>query len=160
MSDARKIKRVRPVKDALLKLKNLAPVQYKNADADQDYQAGFIAQDLFKVFPEYVSKAGNDNGTVPIPADDPLNPQLRKGWRVIALDVLIPWIVSALQELNTDLDQLKKKTVKRVLEVDAKVAALEARIVALEASIPTVQQKIVLVEDRVTALEKINETLP
>ncbi|HYX39927.1 MAG TPA: tail fiber domain-containing protein [Oligoflexus sp.] len=160
MGDARRIKKVRNLNNALTKLVGLTPVQYKNADNDPDFQTGFIAQDFAKVFPDYVSRSGKDNGSDTLPPEDFSKPALNRGWRVLALDVLVPWIVGAIKELSDDLDQLKKKTAKRVQEVDAKVAAFEARIAALEAAVPVNQQKIAAVEDRVTVLEKKNETLP
>jgi Chaperone of endosialidase len=161
MSDARRVKKVRSIKNALEKLLKLAPVEYKFQDNDPDFIPDFIAQDLHKVFPQFVSKIrNNDNGVDPIPPAEQQRPGFNKGWSVPRLDVLVPFIIGAIQEMAADLDQVKKRAIKQVKDLTDKVTILEARIAALEAAVPVNQQKIVILEDRVTALENNNETLP
>ena len=62
---------------------------WKNSGIKESY--GFIAQELFDVLPQYVSK-GNDT----------------TNWGVAKAE-LVPMLVKAIQELKAELDTLKNK---------------------------------------------------
>lgn len=156
MGDARRIKGLKAIRNALQKITALAPVQFKNLQGDADFESSFVSQDLAKVFPEFVKRRKNDDGTGALPQQN----GIPEGWELRGLECLVPWIVSALQEIADDLDQLKKRTNRKAAEVDAKIVTLETRLAALETVVPTSQQRIVTAEDRITALEKINASKP
>ena len=85
--------------DALAKIKDLRPVQYnwsKNANKhlskDTDFDRkhyGFIAQEVQKLYPELVYTDG-------------------EGYLSVNYTELIPFLIQAVQELSTEVEQLKK----------------------------------------------------
>jgi hypothetical protein len=130
MSDARRVKGVRVLENALRRLISLKPVEYRaNAEA-KNFESGFIAQDLFKVFPELVVKPNpKDNGTDPLP---PGESPIPRGWFVGNLDGIIPWIVGAVIDLTKVLDEVDQTVRRRTRMVDRRLDELESRVSALE----------------------------
>jgi hypothetical protein len=97
------------------------PVQDFNFISDKEKKRvqGFIAQDVYKVYPEAVTTNGDD-GTKPLKDG--------KGWSV-DYGRLTPLLARAIQELKADNDNLRAANDKEA----AQIKTLTARIDALEA---------------------------
>lgn len=107
-SDARLKTSVKPITDALGKVAQLNGVTYlwnskkfPERNFDNLIQAGFLAQDVEKVYPEAVMK------------DD-------KGYYAMNYNAIIPLLSEAIKELNAKTEQNAK--------LNDKIAALESRI--------------------------------
>jgi hypothetical protein len=85
------------------------------ADKDKTRVQGFIAQDIFKIYPEAVSVGGDDPTTKPWSVD---------------YGRLTPLLVKSIQELKADNDNLRVANDNEA----AQIKALTARLDALEAA--------------------------
>lgn len=74
--------------EKLLKIK-VRKYDWKDTDIKEDY--GFVAQELYDVLPQYVSKGDED-----------------RNWGVAKAE-LVPMLVKAIQELKAEIDELKNK---------------------------------------------------
>lgn len=96
-SDARLKDDVKPISRALSIIDKLNPVSFKWIRTPRARRAhGFIAQDLHKVYPEAVTRGGDDPQTNP--------------W-VVDKSTLIPILVAAIQELKAEIVALKARRV-------------------------------------------------
>jgi len=100
-SDARLKKDIQPVNDVLEKVLQLKAVSYhykKNNDTDP-LLYGFVAQDVEKIFPDFVSTAGN-------------------GYKGIAYNNFSVMAIKAIQEQQLQLDELKKQHDSQQQQID------------------------------------------
>lgn len=118
-SDARLKENVQPLSGSLQKLTALRPVKFdwkQNSDPERNgikHDVGLIAQEVLPVLPDVVKEV---SGTNPLPDSDPsLNSQLGSFY-TIEYTKLIPHLISAIQEQQAIIEDLR-----------ARVAALEAK---------------------------------
>ena len=105
ISDAREKTNVQALEGSLAKISALKPVAFDWIKSGEHINSGFIAQDVEKVFPEFVVSNMSNEGE-----------EQRYGLTGGLTSGIIPHIVAALQELKLDNDSLRKR-----------LAALEAK---------------------------------
>jgi len=112
-SDRRLKTNIRPMNSMLDKILSLNPTVYnwKSNNIECD---GFIAQEVFEVFPQLRHKQANSDDNMDEPCDENGNP-LYYG---LDYGIFTPYIVKAMQEMKADYDK--------------KIADLESRLLALE----------------------------
>lgn len=126
-SDARLKKNVEPVRAALERIEKMEPVTYEFISADSKRIAGFLAQDLQKVYPEVVS--GDPDGDVEV---DPMG---------IDYGMLTPLLTAAIKEQQAIIK-----------EQESRIAALEA---GLEKKDETIETLKVQLDDNTVILREI-----
>jgi hypothetical protein len=107
-SDRRLKEEIQPMDSSLSKLMQLKPSKFKwKADPNKKQDYGFIAQDVFQVFPHFQSLEGE-------------NPQKdgKDVYHGLDYGLFTPHIIKGIQELK--------------MGYDAKIASLEARLLRLE----------------------------
>jgi hypothetical protein len=112
-SDRRLKTNIEPLDPMLDKVMSLKPSKY-NWKEDNANGFGFIAQDVYEVFPHMRIWTPQMSGDIDEPRDEQDNP-IHYG---LDYGQFTPYIVKAIQEIKT--------------EYDAKLSTLEARIIALE----------------------------
>ena len=125
VSDRRLKTNIRPMNSMLENMMNLKPSVYNWVSNTEIVSVGFIAQEVYEVFPEM-------RMTLPYAVDNIDEPRDEQGNPVhYGLDYgkFTPYIVKALQEMKLDYEA-KNQELKE--DYDAKLAALEARLSALE----------------------------
>jgi hypothetical protein len=96
-SDARIKTDVVNLPDCVETLQGLRPVNFRFSSAPEQILSGFIAQEYINVFPDYTMNT--DNGVDPLPEHG-------QPWE-IDLSVLVPYLVGAIKELQSQIDELK-----------------------------------------------------
>src|SRR5690606_15421126 len=82
-------------------------------DAKKTRITGFIAQDLYKVYPDAVIEGGAD------PNEDP--------WQVDKT-ALIPLLVKAVQDQQQEIEELRNKLNEKLALLEARVSKKETRV--------------------------------
>lgn len=111
-SDARLKKDIEPMKGLLGKVMRMKPVTYhfKEEAATAEKSIGFLAQDVEPLFPSAVSDSMN-------------------GYKSMTYSELIPVAIGAIQEVNTEAQQMKEENAA----LKKQVGGLEERLKKLEA---------------------------
>ena len=120
-SDARLKKNIKPIQGSLSRLLALRSVEFefiepRKTDHEDRVYAGFIAQEVEKVFPEWVSADTN-------------------GFKRIALQGFESQAVQALRELRAEKDKQVKALEDKLSTQAAQLAAQEKRLAALEKAV-------------------------
>ncbi|MEO7461924.1 MAG: tail fiber domain-containing protein [Ferruginibacter sp.] len=105
-SDIRLKENIIPTKSGIITLMeiNVKDYNYK-ADINKQLQTGFLAQELYKIFPQAVTPGGEDAKTNP--------------W-TIDYSKLTPLLVKSIQEQQNEMDALKKENAemkKQIIEI-------------------------------------------
>ena len=103
-SDKRLKKEVVPMENILDKVMMLNPCEY-NWISDESHSFGFIAQEVFKVFPEMRSDMPNSDGNLEEPCDKDTGEPVYYG---LDYGKLTPFLVKSVQELNEKVIMLEK----------------------------------------------------
>jgi hypothetical protein len=117
ISDAREKQNIQEINGSLEKVTALKPVEFDWIADNTHVNAGFIAQDVLKIFPEFVVENMANEGQ-----------EQRYGLTGGMTGGIIPHLVKAIQELKSDLDSTKTLLASAISTVDAQAA----RIAALE----------------------------
>lgn len=105
ISDVREKTNIQPISNSLEKIAALKPVSFDWIKSGEHVKAGFVAQDVEQVFPEFVVENMANDGE-----------EARKGLTGGMTGGIIAHLVSAIQEQQAMINELK-----------AKVAALETK---------------------------------
>lgn len=128
-SDARLKENIRPGSYGLASLLQINVRDYNYiSDRNKTRQTGFIAQELYKVFPQAVTVGGRNAKTDP--------------W-LVDYSKLTPVLVKAVQELNEKVEALEKEKAQMSAEIRKKESAYEAlseRIDRLEQQLRSVER--------------------
>ncbi len=125
-SDSRVKSNQQPLQNGLHLIKQMVPKTYfhhngniedgvLNLSENGEQTLGFIAQELYKIFPEAVQRPKDESKTL---------------WSV-DYDKVIPVVVKALQELNNQVETLESENNKLKQQL-RKIEQLEARLITLE----------------------------
>jgi uncharacterized protein YaiE (UPF0345 family) len=98
LSDIREKENIKQISGSLSKILALNPVEFDWKKSKEHTSAGFIAQEVEKIFPEYVIENFAQQGQ-----------ETRKGLTGGMTGGIIPVLVKAIQELKQELDTLKNK---------------------------------------------------
>lgn len=96
LSDVRQKTNIQSISGSLKKILALNPVSFDWIYNNEHVNAGFVAQDVEQVFPEFVIENFSNSGNEP-----------RKGLTGGMTGGIIPHLVKAIQELKAELDALK-----------------------------------------------------
>jgi len=100
-SDIRIKENIRPISNVLDKLTSLNPVHFEFKTKVGITKTGFIAQEFEEVFPGHVTE---------IEPMGEYKQYFKDGEKIKSIDAdLMPYIIKAIQELKSELDQLKAK---------------------------------------------------
>jgi hypothetical protein len=125
-SDYRLKENIQPTQTGLQDIMNIQVEDYTyKTDPDKSLQTGFLAQDLYKIFPQAVHAGGDD------PATDP--------W-TIDYSKLTPMLVKAVQEEQLQLKDLKSE-----------IAGLKNALILANAA----NEKLTALTERLNKLEKV-----
>lgn len=115
------------VKNGLAAIEQLRPVSFNWKDAQLNKtdgpQIGFVAQDVQKIFPGFVSK----NGPAVIKSADGKEETISDTLTVNYAKMVVP-LVKAVQELKADNDDLRTENAAEIKELRAEIEALKASI--------------------------------
>ena len=123
-SDRRLKTNIEPLDPMLDKVMSLKPSKY-NWKEDNVNGYGFIAQEVYEVFPQMRNRTPNMCGCIDEPCDKDGTP-IHYG---LDYGQFTPYIVKAVQEMKLDYEA-KNQELKQ--DYDAKLSILEARLLALE----------------------------
>ena len=98
ISDAREKTNIQPLNGSLEKINALKPVEFDWIADGSHVPAGFVAQDVQQVFPEYVVENMSNDGE-----------EQRYGLTGGMTGGIIPHLVKAIQELKAEVDSLKQQ---------------------------------------------------
>jgi len=102
-SDIRIKQNIRPLNDSIQKIISLNPVHFEYVDKPEKIKTGFIAQEFEQVLPGHVHETGCPESISNI------IPEL-KNEQIKAIDAdLIPYLVGAIKEQQTQIQQLKSE---------------------------------------------------
>ena len=138
-SDRRLKKDIIPMENILDKIMLLKPCNY-NWISNNTSSFGFIAQEVFEIFPKLYNEIPNSDGNIDEPRDKDTGVPLHYG---IDYGRFTPYIVKAIQEQNTIVTNLQKENedLKSTIEIHqteinnlkTKNELLESRLSAIEA---------------------------
>ena len=98
LSDIREKENVKTIKSSLDKISKLNPVEFDWKKTGEHINAGFIAQEVEEIFPEYVVENTSNEGE-----------EERKGLTGGMTSGIVAHLVKAIQELKADNDSLKAR---------------------------------------------------
>ena len=98
LSDIREKENITSLSGSLLKIKNLNPVEFDWINTKEHCNAGFVAQEVDLIFPEYVVENTSKEGE-----------EERKGLTGGMTSGIIPHLVKAIQEQQTIIEDLKAR---------------------------------------------------
>jgi len=98
LSDIREKENIKTIKSSLDKISKLNPVEFDWKKTGEHINAGFIAQEVEEIFPEYVVENTSNEGE-----------EERKGLTGGMTSGIVAHLVKAIQELKADNDSLKAR---------------------------------------------------
>ena len=98
ISDIREKENIKSISGSLDKISKLNPVEFDWKKSGEHIKAGFIAQEVEEIFPEYVVENISNEGE-----------EERKGLTGGMTSGIVPHLVKAIQELKAEIELLKNK---------------------------------------------------
>jgi hypothetical protein len=120
LSDRRLKKDIIQMENILDKIMLLNPCNY-NWISNDTPSFGFIAQEVFKIFPKLYNEIPNSDGNIDEPCDEDTGKPLYYG---LDYGRFTPYIVKGLQEQNTIIINLQKKNE----DLKSRLSSIEARL--------------------------------